>query len=433
MASTNVLDNNTTVPLAKSFLKGFECQRVLTKTVDTQLLSGVFNPKSGTTADFRRPVDHKSDRTSGGDISSVAESDIIVGKATGTVQDYFTVHMDYDEVDEALKMDKLDELVGIPASERLIVDLELDFGAYMYKNCNLYYGTPGTAIDAWSDVAGADALMTSMGVPGNGERSYVMNPYVTTNLANVQSALANGSDALVNTAWNNAQIAKKFGNMQAMTSAALASYTTGALTAGAERTGALSADPDVTYATAKNTMTQSLAVDGFGSGTDVIAAGSIVEITGVNRIGLSTRSAFTDATGGQVLYSGVVTADVTLSSGAGTLVVAGAAIYDAASNNQYDTVSRAPVDNDVITIKNPAASTVYQPSMFYHKQAFGIGTVPLKKLYATDTIATTKDGMQIRVSKYSDGDANKQKVRFDLLPAYVTFNPFFAGQGYGVA
>jgi hypothetical protein len=40
--------------------------------------------------------------------------------------------------------------------------------------------------------------------------------------------------------------------------------------------------------------------------------------------------------------------------------------------------------------------------------------------------------MSIRITKYSDGDANTQKIRFDLLPAYATFNPFFAGQGFGV-
>jgi hypothetical protein len=62
-----------------------------------------------------------------------------------------------------------------------------------------------------------------------------------------------------------------------------------------------------------------------------------------------------------------------------------------------------------------------------------MGTVKLPKLYSTDTIATTEDGMSIRVSKYADGDANTQKIRFDLLPAYATFNPFMAGQGFGVA
>jgi len=428
--STNVLDNNTTVPLAESFLKGFECKRVLTKTVETQLLSGIFNPKSGTTADFRRPVDHKSDRTSDGNISAVDRSDIVVGKATGTVQDYFTVHMDWDEVDEALKMDKLDELVGMPAAERIVTDLELDFGAFMYKNCNLHYGTPGTAVDAWSDVAGADALMTSVGVPGNGERCYVMNPYVKTNLANVQLGLSSGKDSLVNTAFEQSQIANSFGNMKAMESSALASFTSGTLSAGANRAGTLSAAPDVTYGTAKDTMTQTLAVTGFGAGSDTIKAGEIVQITGRNRIGLATRSAFTNATGGQVLYSGVVTADVTLAGGAGNLVVSGAGIFEA--NGQYNTTDTAIASGDVVTIIHPAASTVYQPNMFYHKQAFGVGSVPLKKLYATDTLATTKDGIQIRVCKYSDGDANKQKVRFDILPAYVCFNPFFAGHGYGV-
>lgn len=428
--STNVLDNNTTVPLAKSFLKGFECQRVLTKTVDTQLLQGVFNPKSGTTADFRRPVDHKSDRTADGNISTTDRSDIVVGKATGTVQPYFTVHMDWDEVDEALKMDKLDELIGMPAAERLVTDLEVDFGKYMYKNCNLHYGVPGTALNAWSDIAGCDALMTSVGVPGEGERYHVNNPYVISNLANVQNALANGPDSLITTSWEGAKISKKFGNMQAMQSSALASYTTGTLTAGAERTGALSATPNATYSTHKDTMIQSLAVESFGSGTDTIVAGTIVTVAGRYRLSQATRQPFVDASGNQVLWSGVCTTDVALVGGAGTLLVAGAGIFEA--NGQYNTVTSALTSGDVVTIINPAASTVYQPSMFYHKQAFGIGTVPLKKLYSTDTIATTKDGMSIRVCKYSDGDANLQKVRFDLLPAYVTFNPFFAGQSYGV-
>jgi len=427
--STNSLNSNTTVPLAKSFLKAFECERVLTKAVDTQLLSGVFNPKSGTTADFRRPIDHKSDRTATGNISSVDRSDITVGKATGIVQDYFTVHMDFDEVDEALKMDKLDELVGIPAASRLITDLEIDFGRYMYKNGNLHSGTPGTAVDAWSDVANCDALMTSMGVPGQGERYYVMNPYVTANLANVANSLANGADDITNTAWQDAQVGRKFGNMIALQSSALASYTSGTLSAGANRTGTLSAAPNVTYGAAKDSMTQVLSVTGLGAGADTISAGEIITITGRNRISLSTRESFTDGTGAQVLFSGVVTTNVTLTGGAGDVTVAGAGIFEA--NGQYNTTDSAIASGDVVTIINPAASTVYQPSMFFHKQAFGIGSVPLKKLYSTDTIATTKDGMQIRVSKYADGDANKQKVRFDLLPAYVTFNPFFAGSGFG--
>jgi len=424
MASSNNTNSNFTRKIARVFLEKFEGSRVLTKTVDTQLLAGKFNPGSGANVDFKRPHDYKSDRTATGDISAVDESDIISGKATGTVQDYFTVHMDWDEVDEALEMDQLDEILA-PAATRIITDLELDLSQFMLKNANLHYGTPGSATDAWSDVAGANALMESIGVPNDGERYYVMNPFTVASLADTQSGLASGDNSLVNTAWQNSLISNKFAGLRAMSSNALKSYTSGSLT---DRAGTLSSNPVVTYLAHKDTMIQSLAVSGFAAGTDTIKAGEIITITGRNRLSLATREAFVDGTGSQVIWSGVVTEDVTLAGGAGTLLVAGPAIYEA--NGQYNTVDSAPLSGDVVTVLGSAA-TVYQPNMFYHKQAFGLGSVPLKKLYSTDTVATTEDGMQIRVSKYSDGDANKQKIRFDLLPAYAVFNPFFAGQGFG--
>jgi hypothetical protein len=425
MASTNNLSSNFSRPIAEAFLKGFEASRVLTKTVNTQLLDGKFSPKSGTQVDFKRPHDYKSDRTSDGDISAVDSSDIIAGKATGTVQDYFTVHMDWDEVDQALKLDKLDEILK-PSAARLVTDLETDFGAYMYKNCNLHYGAPGTAIDAWSDVAGANALMDSIGVPNDGRRSYVMNPFVTAALADVQNSLGNGSDSLVNTAWENSIVSNKLAGLRALSSNSLASRTSAVA---ADRAGTLTAAGDQTYVTAKDTMTQVISVTAFQANA-TIKAGDIITIAGRTRLSLATRDGFVDNTGSQRLWSGIVTADVVLgAAGEGDLVIAGPGIFEA--NGQYNTVNSTFVIGDVVTLLGTTGA-VYQPAMFYHEDAYGIGTVPLSKLYATDTIATTEDGMQIRITKYSDGAANKQKIRFDLLPAYATFNPFFAGQGYGV-
>lgn len=424
--SSNNLASNFSRPLAKVFLEEAEGSRVLTKAVDTQLLTGKFNPSSGANVDFKRPHDYKTDRTSGGDISAVDKSDIVSGKATGTVQDYFTVHMDWDEVDEALKLDQLSEILK-PAATRIITDLETDLAAYMMKNGNLAVGDPDQAVDAWSDIAKAGALMDSMGVPNDNMRFYVMNPYTLTNMADVQRGLSSGSDSLVNTAWQNAQLSTNLGNLRAFSSNALGSYTAGSPT---DRAGTVASNPDVTYATAKDTMTQSIAVSGFGAGSDTIKAGEIVEITGRHHVSLATRNTFTDNSGSNVKFRGVVTADVTLSGGAGTIVIAGAGIYEA--NGQYNTTDSAIVSGDVITLLG-TASTVYQPSLFFHKQAFGLGTVKLSKLFSTDTVATTQDGMSIRISRYSDGDANKQKVRFDLLPAYATFNPFYGGQAHGHA
>ena len=78
-----------------------------------------------------------------------------------------------------------------------------------------------------------------------------------------------------------------------------------------------------------------------------------------------------------------------------------------------------------------ADSTTFQPNLFYHPQAFSMASVKLPKLFSTDTTVVTEDGFSIRVSKYADGDANVQKVRFERLPAYAVLNPRFAGHGGG--
>jgi hypothetical protein len=418
----NNLSSNITRPLAKIFLEAFESSRVVTKTVNTQLLSGKFNPSTGTKVDFKRPHDYNTIRSAGGDISAAAKSDIIAGKATGTVQEYFTAATEWSNIQEALELDQLDQILE-PMARRLVTDLELDLAKFMRINTGLNYGARGTAVDAWSDVAGAGAMMDSVGVPMSDNKYYLMNPFTTTSLASAQSGL-NAADGLVRTAFEKAQIASNFGGMKALTSNALSSYTSGSTT---DRLGDLKTAPDATYVTAKDTMQQTMVIETLGTGT--IEAGDQIQVAGVNRLNIATRQLILDTTGAAVPWTGTVLAVVTIAGNEATVVVSGAAIYEA--NGQYNNVDAAPAAGAVVTILG-AAATVYQPNLFYTEQAFGLGTVKLPKLYSTDTVATTSDGMSIRVSKYSDGDANTQKIRFDLLPAYAVFQPNFAGQGYGV-
>ena len=421
----NNFDSNVTRPLAKVFLEKFESARVVTKSINSQLLQGRFNPSTGSTVDFKRPTDYNSIRTSDGDISASTKSSIITGKASGTVQNYFTVATEWENVEEALESDQIEQLLA-PMATRIVTDLEVDLAAYMQKNCNLVVGTPGTAVASWSDVGDVYATMDSIGIPKDQPWNYVMNPFATKVLADLQNSLSAG-DRLVQSAWEMSQISSKFAGMRVFTSNALKSFTSGA---SADRSGTLSATPDATYVTHKDTMIQSLAVTGFtASGT--IKAGDAIEIAdnSRNRLNLSTRETVVGGSGAAIKWRGVVTADVTLgASGEGTILVAGPAINE--TNGQYNTVSSALASGDVVTLLGSTAQ-LRQPNLFYHPQAFGIGTVKLPKLYSTDTVATTEDGFSIRVSKYADGDANVQKVRFDLLPAYATFNPFFAGQGWG--
>ena len=423
----NNFDSNFSRKLMKIFLKAFESSRVLTKTVNTQLLTGKFTPSSGTVVDFKRPTDYRTHRTAGGDISSVTKSDIITGKASGTVQNYFTAATEWANVDEALKMDQLEQLIS-PMATRIVTDLEVDFADYMMKNSHMVQGTVGTAVATWADVANAGALMASTGVPSDSPWYYVFNPFTQVALADVQKGLTS-ADSLVSTAWEKAQISRPIAGLQALTGVSLGSYTTDSE---ADRAGTLSAAPDMTYVTAKDTMQQTLAVTGLGAGATVIKAGDVIEITGTSILNKSTRTAALDGTGAAIPFRAVVAADVTLTAGAGNIVINGPFLNE--TNGQYNTAELvgggALAGTEVITVLG-SASTTYQPNMFYHPEAFSIGTVKIPKLFSTDTTATTEDGFSLRVSKYADGDTNVQKVRFDLLPAYATLNPFLSGHGWG--
>jgi len=420
----NNTTSNTVEDLARIFLEKFMSSRVLTKTVDTQLLQGRYTPRTGGTVSFKRPHDYNTIRTTAGDISASTKSDIIAGKATGVVQNYFTVATEWENIEEALELDQLDKIIE-PMATRIVTDLEVDLGTFMQQNGGLAVGTPGTGVTTWSDVSRAQAEMESRGVPMDADWMYVMSPFTANILADVQNSLSSGSNRLVDNAWERAQVSDRLAGMRVMRSNALKSFTSGA---SADRIGALSATPDATYVTAKDTMTQSLALDSL-TNDGTILAGDVLEVTGRRQLNLSTRETMIDNTGTALLWRAVVTADVTLNgSGAGTVVATGPAIRE--TNGQYNTVDGALVSGDVVTVLG-ATAELRQPNLIYHPQAFGLGTVKLPKLFNTDTIATTEDGFSIRVSKYSDGDANVQKVRFDLLPAFIVYQPFFGGQAWG--
>lgn len=424
-------DSNFTRKLARVFLEKFESERVLSKNVDTQLLAGKFNPSTGNIVDFKRPTDYVSVRTPNGNVAGETASDIITGKASGIVQDYFTAFVDYDEADEAIKMDQIDQLLA-PLATRIKTDLELDFAEFMMINTALLAGSVGTAADTWDDIAEAGAVLQSNGVPADAPWFYTVNPFTQRALASTNRSLGAGGVAggLVKTAVDKATISEMFAGFdKVMTATTLASYTIGAE---ADRAGTLSGTPDVTYVTAKDTMTQVLAVASVGAGSTEIKKGETVTITAasgdVNRLNLSTRKIILNEASSPILWTGTVTADVTLSGGAGNITVTGPMLFEA--DGAYNTVSQSPLSGDVITFSG-AANAIIQPNLFWHKQAFSIGSVPIKKLHSTDTLATTEDGLQFRVSKGVGFLENEQKVRFDFRPAYGVMNPFFAGQGFG--
>jgi len=419
----NSTASNITRKVMRAFIPAFEKQRVLSKTVNTQMFQGKFNPSSGDYIDVKRPHQYNAVRTAGGDLSAATWNDIISGKATAQVQNYITVPIDWTNKEEALSLDQLEEILK-PAAETCCIELETSFCDFMYQRAALLSGTVGTAVDAWADVANPMSLMKSLGVP-EGEHNFVCNPFTIQNLAGAQTGLSADPSRLVQTAWEKAQIASPFAGLRVLSSNSMSSYSSGAC---ADRAGALTAAPDMTYVTHKDTMIQTIAVDSL-TAAGTIKAGEMIEIADTYYVHPRTGKIVLDASGNAITWKGTVTEDVTLVAGAGNIKVSGPALYEA--NGQYNNIDAAIAGTEVVNILG-ATGTLYQPNLFYHKDAFAIAFVKLPKLFSTDTVAVTSDGIAIRVSKYSDGTKNEQKIRFDLLPAFACLNPFFAGKAWGL-
>jgi hypothetical protein len=423
----NNLDSNTTKKVARVFLQEFEKMRVATKTVNTNLLTPEFTPQFGDEIAFKRPHQYRSIETSDGNISSSTKNTITSGKAIATVQNYITVPIDWTNREEALELDQLEEIIR-PAAQECVTRFETNFQNYMIQNAGLHSGTTGSGIKKWSDVANMGALMTSIGVP-TGMNYALLNPFSTTDLADTQSGLASGDNRLVTTAWEKAQISRNFGGLQALMSNSMSNFQSGDSVA---RTGTISATPDATYLTAKDTYQQTVTLTGLTASTaNAVRAGDTLVVTEANRsrLHLMTRQVAFDNNGSGLNWTyKVVTGGDTDGSGDVTVTVTGAAISE--TDGQYNNIENPITAGDAFTLSG-TTGTVYQPSLFYNKEAFGVGTIKLPKLHTWDTVATTSDGVSIRCTKYSDGDANSQSIRFDLLPAHSTFNPLFAGTGWG--
>nr|DAH60023.1 MAG TPA: coat protein [Caudoviricetes sp.] len=424
MATTNNLDSNVSQIVLKKFLPGFMSDLVLAKTVDRQLLAGEINSSTGDSVSFKRPHQFSSLRTATGDISGQTKNNLVSGKATGRVGNYITVAVEYGQLEEAIKLNQLDEIL-MPVRQRIVTDLETELAKFMMNNGALSLGSPNTPINKWSDVAQTASFLKDLGV-NEGENYAVMDPWSAQRLADAQSGL-HGSDKLIQTAWEDAQISGNFGGIRALMSNGLASRSQGAFGG----TLTVQANPTVTYIAVKDTYQFTVTLAGAtASVTGLLKAGDQIKFTNTFWLNQQSKQALYNGST-PISFTATVLQDANSTAGGQvTVTLSGVPIYDAAPQQQYNAVSRQVVAGDAVTVIGTASQTM-KPNLFYNKFFCGLGTIPLPKLNSIDSAVATYEGFSIRVHKYADGDANVQKMRFDLLPAYVCFNPHMGGQFFG--
>ncbi len=429
MALPNNYQSNINDKLLKSFIKGFESNTVLMNTVSKQLVNDIdaSTGGAGTPVSMKRPPQYAPQRSPDGNMTSKDTNPIRTGKVSAQVSanGYITVFIENTQVEEALEADQLDQLLN-PVAEDMVVECESELASYMTINAALVSGDPDIAINKWSDIARAGALFKETGAPA-GKRYAAINSFDETTLADLQTQL--GVNADVNSAWASAVIKERFAGLdQVLTTNNLAEYTSGNPGTGIT----LANTPSASYTTYKDTYQMSLDLTGLTTTTGTLNAGQQLKFASSFLVNMRNRKIVRE-NGLGVPITLTVLEDVTADGGGNvTVKVSGAAIAETGVDGAFNTVKLALTAGDAVTITG-TASKDYRPALAYCEGFVGMGSVVLPKLHATDSSIINYKGVSIRVHRFSDGVANINKYRFDILPTFATFNPFWGMQLHGSA
>jgi hypothetical protein len=306
----------------------------------------------------------------------------------------------------------------------MVTECESELAEYMTRNAALTSGDADTAINKWSDIANAGALFKEIGAP-SGRKFAAINSFDETTLADLQTQLGVNPD--VNAAWAGAVVKERFAGFdQVLTTNNLDEYTSGNPGTGIT----LASTPSATYTSYKDTYQMSLALTGLTATTGTLKAGQQLQFASRFLVNQRNRK-IVRKSGAGVPITLTVLEDVTADgSGNATVKVSGAAINEAGVNGAFNTVATALTAGDAVTVLG-TASTAYRPALAYCEGFVGMGSVVLPKLHATDSSVMNYKGTSIRVHKFSDGAGNKNRYRFDILPTFATFNPFWGMQLFG--
>ena len=395
----------TPTVIAREALMQLENNLVIAKTVHRDY-DREFR-KVGESIQVRRPVQFTV--TSG---AAISKQDVVEKNFSVTMDQQKHVAWEFSSKDLTQTIEEYSGRYIKPAMIQLANDVDVALLS-LYTNVADWVGTPGQAINAFSDFAKGPERLDMKSVPMD-TRYAVLSPADYWGLVTSQSALST-SDRLVETAYERARLGR-IGGVDVLMGQNVRTHTAGTR----DNTTPLvnGAAQNTTYASSGGTMTQSLVTDGFDASV-TIAAGDVFTIAGVYAVNPVTK-----ATLDYLQPFTVTTAATATGGGAATLTIYPAII----SSGAYQTVSAAPADNAALTFVG-TASTGYAQNMVYHKNAFALVSAPLIVPQGASFAAQETDpktGLSVRVVKDYDIDTDAEIIRLDILYGVKAIDPRLA-------
>ena len=388
IAKEAVMELTNNLVMANQVFRGYE----------EEFSKSVNGYQTGASISVKRPMDFTVRDGAVMDVQETTE-----GKFTLTVDKRKGVDFEFSSQDLTLSIKDLSERVIKPAMIQLANQIDTDLMA-LYKDVSKWVGTPGQTINSNTDFSKGPERLDLMGVQQEG-RCAVLSPADHWGLVGAQTALLN--DRLVGDAYRKGSLGM-IGGVDTFMSQQVPTHTVGVntgtpLTKGGTQT--------VTYATSKDSNTQTLITDGWTSGAVTLNAGdvfTIADVYDVNPVSKATLSHLKQFT---VVTTISDTGDI-------TLTMSPAAILSGA----HQTVSAEIADGKAITVMG-TDSTGYPQNLMFTKGAFALVSVPLvAPPGAVDVSRQSYKGCSIRVIPVYDGTNDVSKWRLDILYGVKTID-----------
>jgi len=386
--------------ITRKALQVLENNLVITRNVNRQYDDSFANTgaKIGSTLRIRLP-----DRALVTDGAALQVQDDNEQFTTLTVDTQKHIGVNFTTAEMAMSLDDFSDRVLQPRMSQLAASIDADVASSYLQIFNTV-GTPGTAPATSLVLLQAQQKLNEFAAP-MGSRYATVNPAANAGLVEGMKGFFNPTDTITKQFKSGMMGTGVLGYDEINMSQSIRQFTTGT------RTGA-------------HTVTTTVATQGqstiniTGTGTQVINAGDVFTVAGVNAVNPQTR----ESTGS--LQQFVVLATNTAAGGAYTAVSVSPAMYTA--GNALATIDVFPVATAVVTFVG-AASAVIPQNLIYHKDAITFATADLLLPQGVDMASrAVYNGISMRVVRQYDINNDRMPCRIDVLYGFRVIRPQLA-------
>lgn len=397
-----ILDNE--LVMAKKVHRGYEKEF-------GQTVSG---HEVGDTITIRRPTDFtvRDGRTA-------STQDVVEGSTSITVDKQKGIDFKFTSADLTLDIKDLSERVIRPAMVQLANQVDSDLQS-LYKFVPNWVGTPGQTINSFADFAQGPERLDSLAIPQM-DRCATLSPADHWGLLGNQTTLFIQNEA--RGAYREGSLGK-IGGVDTYMTQNVPTHTVG-VWAGTPAVDLSITASTVTYEAVKDTMTQTITIDGFSASAPAVAAGDVFTIAGVWAVNPVTKARL------PFLRQFTVISTAAAAGNQVDVTVYPAMIWNGAFKNVDVTVT--DLNNQLVTPVG-TDSTGYAQNMVFHKNAFALAMVPLvMPSGAVGGARQSYKGMSVRVQPYYDGTNDNSNWRLDILYGVKAIDPRLATRLSGKA